>query len=67
MWVFNAQGTYTGETMEKTKPAPAWISGQVRSGQVRSEQILFLLKNIMQPGTPREECKFGKTDRFGAR
>jgi hypothetical protein len=23
-----------GETMEKSKPAPAWISGQVRSGQV---------------------------------
>jgi len=45
-------------------------SGQVRSGQVRTGQVRtdsLFLKNITQPGTPREECKFGKTDRFGAR
>jgi hypothetical protein len=66
IWECYAPGTHTGETMEKTKPPPAWISGQVRSGQVRSEQILFLLDNITLPGTPGVECNPGKMDRDGA-
>ena len=78
IWEFNAQGTYTGETMEKTKTRPDLDnksgqvrsgqvrSGQVRSGQVRSEQFSFLIENITLPDIPGAVCKMGKWDRKGA-
>jgi hypothetical protein len=66
IWRCYTPSAHPGETMEKIKPAPAWISGQVRSGQVRTEQILFLRENIAPHSTPELVCRSINLDRNGA-